>query len=218
MTNHGVRRVPTNVRSLTGDVLGHEFESSLERDALLLTHWNNDVDWYQTQPVTIEFKDINNVTRKYTPDLLVYFRKDCSGIGGVSRRPWLCEIKYRSDLAQNWKELKSKFKAARSYANQNGWQFLILTERQIRTPYLKNVQFLWSYRFAEFHPHHYRCLSETLHTLEETDARTLLEATYESSSLRDEALWTLWCMLARGWIGCDLSEPLSMSTRIWENV
>lgn len=41
-TANGVRRIPVNVRSLTGTVNGQEFESSLERDLLLLVHWDND--------------------------------------------------------------------------------------------------------------------------------------------------------------------------------
>lgn len=120
MTDHGVRRIPTNVRSLTGDVLGHEFESSLERDALLLVHWDHQVDWYRTQPLTIDFVDENGGQRKYTPDLLISYRKE------TVRRPTLCEIKYRADLAKNWRLLKRKFLAARRYAEQQNWDFLLI--------------------------------------------------------------------------------------------
>jgi len=76
---------------------------------------------------------------------------------------------------------------------------------------------LWSYKFADFHPHHYEKLSEALEEIEETDPATLLECCYESRTLRAEALWTLWCMVARGWIKCDLTIPLNMKTRIWMN-
>lgn len=218
MTSQGVRTIPINVRSLTGDIDGQQFESSLERDVHLLVHWDYSVEWYQAQPITIDYLDENGRTRHYTPDLLVKYREDLLvPATQQSKSPLLAEVKYRADLAKDWKLLKPKFRAARAYARQRGWDFAILTEREVRTPLLKNVQFLWRYRFADFDMHHYRCLRDTLQELNETDPRTLLEATYQSQTLRDEALWTLWCMAARRWIGCDLSEPLTMTTRIWSN-
>lgn len=208
-TPKGVRRVPINVRSLTGEVNGQEFESSLERDLLLLVHWDHEVDWYQSQPVKIHFKATNGDSKSYTPDLLVSYRDL------AKRKPMLCEVKYRKDLASQWKELKPRFKAARQHAKEQGWEFEIFTEREIRTQYLKNVQFLWAYRFAYFHEHHYDRLRLVMVELEEADPNTLLEVAYSSKTLRGEALWTLWCMVARGWVKCDLNLPLNMKTRIW---
>jgi len=216
MTSTGVRRVPMNVRSLTGEVFGHEFESSLERDALLLVHWDHFVESYQTQPVKIEYQDSDGKSRHYTPDLLVMYRQDIFRPGlAEPKRPLLCEIKYRKDLAKDWKILKPKFRAAKIFAKSRGWEFCIRTDKDIRTPLLKNIQFLWSYRFAEFHTHHYANLLATLKNLEETDPKTLMDATYQSETLKGEALWTLWCMIARRWVECDLSLPLTMQTRIW---
>jgi len=208
-----VRRIPVNVRSLTGRVNGQEFESSLERDLLLLVHWDFDVDWYQVQPLKIEYVDAKGSARQYTPDLFVSYR----AVKGakVQRKPLLCEVKYRDDIAKQWKLLKPKLKAARKYARERGWDFSVLTEREIRTPYLKNVQFLWSYRFAHFHEHHYEHLRLTLEELGESDVNTLLEVAYSSKALRGEALWTLWCMVARRWVKCDLNELLTMQTVMW---
>lgn len=215
-TPTGVRRVPINVRSLTGEVNGQEFESSLERDLLLLVHWDHEVEWYQSQPIKIEYVDRQGKPRSYTPDLLVTYREiKRPGLPARTRKPLLCEVKYREDLIKQHDQLMPKFRAARSYAKANGYEFRVLTEREIRTEYLKSVQFLWAYRFAPFEPHHYEKLITVLQELEETDPYTLLEACYSSKTLRGEALWTLWCMIARGWIKCDLHEPLTMKTRIW---
>lgn len=216
MTPKGVRRIPINVRSLTGDVDGQQFESSLERDMHLLVHWDYAVDWYQAQPVIIEYPDVHGKLLRYTPDLLVMYHKKKIPLGQTEpKRPLLAEVKYRADLVKNWKLLKPKFRAARAYARERDWDFVVCTEREIRTPLLKNVQFLWRYRQSEFHANHHTALRDTLLKLEETNPKTLLEATYQSQSLRDEALWTLWCMVARRWVGCDLSEPLTMFSRIW---
>lgn len=215
LTPQGVRRVPLNVRSLTGSVLGQEFESSLERDLLLLAHWDNEVEWYQSQPLKIDYFDSNNVSRNYTPDLLISYRQQKSGKEIINIKPLLCEVKYREDLKKDWKVFKPKFRAAKAYAKTEGYDFRIFTEKEIRTPYLKNIQFLWSYAFAEFHQHHYEKLEQTLREIGETNIFTLLECCYESQTLRSEALWTLWCMVARRWIVCDLTFPLKMDTRIW---
>lgn len=218
MTSQGVRTIPINVRSLTGDIGGQQFESSLERDVHLLTHWDYRVDWYQVQPVKIDYVEKGGKARHYTPDLLVMYSKDfLVPDTGKPKRPVLAEIKYREALAKDWKSLKPKFRAARVYARERDWDFVILTEREVRKPLLKNIQFLWRYRFADFDTHHCQCLTDTLKILEESDPKTLLEVTYRSQTLRNEALWTLWCMVARGWVGCNLSEPLMMTSRIWRN-
>lgn len=218
-TPTGVRRIPINVRSLTGEVNGQEFESSLERDLLLLVHWDHEVEWYQSQPVKIEYTDSQGKARSYTPDLLVSYRTiERSGRPPKTLKPLLCEVKYREDLVKQRDQLKPKFRAARSYAKANGYEFRVLTEREIRTEYLKNVQFLWSYRYAPFQPHHYEKLKSVLQELEETDPHTLLEACYSSKTLRGEAMWTLWCMIARCWVKCDLHQPLTMKTRIWTDL
>lgn len=195
---------------------GQEFESSLERDLLLLVHWDNEVEWYQSQPVKINYVDALGNPRSYTPDLLVSYRdSQKTDPHLVTRKPLLCEVKYRKDFAEQWSILKPKLRAARAYAKENNYEFRVMTEREIRTEYLKSVQFLWSYRFASFHPHHYDKLMMTLREMEETDPATLLNACYSSKTLRGEGLWTLWCMVARGWIKCDLHKPLNMKTRIW---
>ncbi|MDF0606770.1 TnsA endonuclease N-terminal domain-containing protein [Neisseriaceae bacterium TC5R-5] len=215
-TPEAARRIPINTISLTGKLLGKEFESSLERDLILLTAWQDELDWFQVQPVKILFQDTDRRTRSYTPDLLVSFINH-SAVGRSTRKPLLCEVKYQKDLKLNWSTLKPKFKAARAYANERGWQFRIFTEKQIRTGLLQNIQFLWSYRFAPHHPGHRERLIRMLDDLEETSISGLLEACYlpENRVGRGESLWTLWCLIAQKSILCDLSLPLSMETCIW---
>lgn len=213
---NSVRRIPINVRSLTGAVNGQEFESSLERDLLLLAHWDNEVEWYQSQPVKIEYFDSLGKPRSYTPDLLISYKTNPQhDHPSEIRKPLLCEVKYRKDFVEQWKVLKPKFRAARAYAKANGYEFRVFTEREIRTEYLKNIQFLWSYRNAPFHQEHLETLVDALATMMESTPIKLLESCYSNKTLRGEAQWTLWCMIARGWIRCDLQKPLTMQTRIW---
>jgi hypothetical protein len=99
----GVRRVPISGTSLTGSVLGGDFESSLERDLLLLVAFDRRTEWYQTQPVKIEYLDVEGKRRTYTPDLLINFANQR---GTPQRRPLLCEVKYRSELRDRWDEIR----------------------------------------------------------------------------------------------------------------
>jgi hypothetical protein len=54
----------------------------------------------------------------YRKELLVPGRSE-------PKRPLLAEIKYREDLAKDWKLLKPKFRAARAYARERDWDFAI---------------------------------------------------------------------------------------------
>lgn len=215
-TPDAVRRIPINTISLTGEVLGKEFESSLERDLIMKAAWNRQLDWFQVQPVKIPFLDTDGKQRSYTPDLLISFIPDAITSLPV-RRPLLCEVKYLDDLRRNWLELKPKFRAARAYARERGWEFKIFTEKRIRDGLLQNIQFLWSYRFAADHHGHRDRLIRMLDDMEETSIAGLLEACYLPSNRygRGEGQWTLWCLIAKQTILCDLSLPLSMETRVW---
>lgn len=215
-TPEAVRRIPINTISLTGELLGQEFESSLERDLIMLMTWRSELDWFQVQPVEILFNGAAGAQRSYTPDLLVSFIPRTTS-GKPTRKPLLCEVKYQDDLRRNWVDLKPKFKAARAYARERGWEFRIFTERRIRTCLLQNIQFLWSYRYAPQHLNHRDRLIRMLDDMEETTINGLLEACYltENRLGRGEGLWTLWCLIAQKSVLCDLSLPLSMETRIW---
>ncbi|MCG7877388.1 MAG: TnsA endonuclease N-terminal domain-containing protein [Candidatus Thiodiazotropha taylori] len=211
-TEMGVRRVPISSLSLTGQFDGQQFESSLERDLLLLAAFDLGVDWYESQPISIEYYDSNGRVHTYTPDLLIMYFTHGRFEG---RKPMLCEVKYREDFFDQWKLLKPKLKAARKYARERGWEFRVLTEKEIRTPYLRNVKFLFQYRYNDFNEGHYRKLAGLLDEVGETTPKELLESAYSSKIVRGEALWTLWCMVARCWVRCDLSLPLTMNSRIW---
>jgi hypothetical protein len=54
------------------------FESSLERDFLLLLDFNPDVEFFEEQPVKIVYHDAKGRRRTYTPDVLVRYRTDPS--------------------------------------------------------------------------------------------------------------------------------------------
>jgi hypothetical protein len=140
-----VRKIPKNYRSLTGLVATMKragpgvrggmagFESSLERDLLILLDFDPAVLSYEEQPVRIDYRDAQGHARHYTPDVLVTWR--CDGVPSH-----LVEVKYRADLKTDRRALKPAFRAAHGHARERGWTFRLLTEVEIRTPYLRNVK------------------------------------------------------------------------------
>jgi TnsA-like endonuclease N terminal len=121
------------------------YESRLEHDFMKLVEFDPCVSHYVEQPVRIEFTDATGSPRTYTPDILVSYHPNQDP--AQNTKPLLVEIKYRKDLFKNWADLKPRFRAARRYAREQGWEFRIITEVEIRTPYLKNVLFLLGYRY-----------------------------------------------------------------------
>ena len=213
-----VRIVPKNFRSLTGLVSNTRtqsmtaFESSLERDFLLLLDFDPDVEFYEEQPLTITYADDRGRRRTYTPDVFVRYRLDpCQA---QPTPPLLCEVKYRDDLRQHWTDYRPKFRAAGRYARQQGWRFRLVTERFIRTPYLENVKFLRSYQAMAINASSRTWLLNTLGALGETTPARLLTAMAHDRWQQAELLPTLWQLIATRQIDTDLRQPLTMQSRI----
>ncbi len=147
-----VRKIGVSDRSVTGrhGFSGQQYESTLERDFLDLIEFDCNVDRYETQPLTIIYVDGDGRVHGYTPDVFVQYRRDI--VPARDMPHLLVEIKYREDYRGQFRELKQRLRAARLYARERGWRFAVLTEREIRTPYLRNARFLRPYRDVDFEP------------------------------------------------------------------
>ena len=205
------RLIGTNRRSLTGyvtaDGKSHPFESSLERDFYCLLSFSKTVQSFHPQPVTIPFVH-KGKKRRYTPDTLVIYRAQNEPIT-------LYEVKYREDLRNDWSRLRPAFKAAIRYGKEHGYRFRIMTEREIRTPYLKNIKFLAHCGNQERHSGHEEQVVRTLASLGESTPGQVLQVAYRNSTMRLFGLHSLWSLISRGRIEADLNQPLSLQTPIW---
>ena len=189
------------------------FESSLERDLLILLDFDPEVLCYEEQPVRIDYVDAGGCHRHYTPDVLVRWRREGVSAGGM--RPLLSEVKYRSMLRQRWADLKSGVRAARAEARARGWMFWILTEVEIRTPYLQNAKFLSPYRLLAPDGVTANGILTTLHQLRESDPERLLSTLAGDLTKRAELIPTLWHLVATRKVGLELCLPLTMRSRLW---
>ncbi|MEE4379879.1 MAG: TnsA endonuclease N-terminal domain-containing protein [Candidatus Competibacteraceae bacterium] len=209
-----------NYLSVTGRVPSQKmarlvaYESPLERDFYLMLEFDRGVDYYEEQPLAISYQHPTVGKRTYTPDVLVRYFKDKS-LGGP-RAPELFEIKPRDELRRNWTDFKPKFKAARRYARKKGWRFIIVTEREIRTPYLDNAKFLMRYIHDQPNYERENVLLEMMADLRESDPETLIAAIFSDRMNKARLIPSLWRLIGCRAIGVDLTRPLTMQSRIWE--
>lgn len=210
-----VRAIPKNYRNLTGLAASSKadkpfFESTLERDFLTILEFDKDVISYDVQPVKVPWVDLEGRSRAYTPDVLSSY-----AIKKYSKQTVLYEVKYRSDLKDNWAEFKPKFKAAVSYANSMGWKFKLMTEVEIRTTYMENARFLLPYLRGDVSEDHSDMLLHQLVQMRQCSIEALLKSIFNDRWSQAELVPTLWFLIASGRISTDLNLPLTMASEIW---
>lgn len=131
-----VRKFGIQSRSVTGTVPGiGRYESSLERDLCELVRDEPDFQAFHYQPLSVRFT-FNGKEDQYTPDALIEWK---------SQPSILAEVKYRKDIAGQWREFRAKFRAAQAYAKVRGWKWAVYDEDDIRTPRFFNMRFLHGY-------------------------------------------------------------------------
>lgn len=211
----GVRKIGVKTRSMTGrnGYSGQEFESTLERDLLDLLEFDYMVDRYEVQPLTITYENKQGRTCTYTPDVLVTYRRDLAESKNLPHQ--LYEVKYRADYREKFSELKDRLKAARRFAKEKEWEFKVLTEREIRTPYLWNAQFLLPYRDIEFDADMTVKILGQVRKLGDTSPEAVIESLANNDYMRASYLRELWYLVATKQVDTDLMLQLSMQSRIW---
>ena len=214
-----VRKIPMNPRSLTGRVasaktgIAVDFESSLERDFLTILEFDLDVERFEVQPVRIRYLGAERRVHFYTPDVLIWYRKDI--LPAKKMRPQLCEVKYLKDLENNGHDFEAKFKAARRFSARRGWDFRVVTEETIRNPYLENARFLLPHRRLQWDEPALALLLAGMRRLGRTTPQSLVESIYQDQWTQARLLPTLWKMIASDLIKADLSAKLTMASPIW---
>ncbi len=120
-----------------------------------MLRFNRLVERFESQTETVKWLDEANKIRTYTPDVLVYYRQDIPE--SANWPPVLCEVKPNLNETsesprrrmpprkENEAENQLKWAAATRYAAKRGWEFKVVRESDIRTPYFKNARFLLRY-------------------------------------------------------------------------
>ncbi|AZR82957.1 TnsA endonuclease N-terminal domain-containing protein [Thiomicrospira sp. S5] len=206
------RKIPLSYRNITGHVHSNKsdeythFESGLERKALLLCEFDDQIEKFKTQPRRFEFIH-DGKKRHYTPDILIKFKDG---------RLLYIEVKYRSDLKKDWEKLKPKFKAAiRELKSEPNTRFRIWTEQEILSPFLQNVTFLLPYKNRPFEKYQLATIQKILSRGQPTPINELLALCSTDEMEQAEFLNTLWYAVANQLVTTDLSTPLNMNQLIW---
>lgn len=210
-----VRKIPKNFRNVTG-VAAHSkaagpagFESTLERDFLTLLEFSPEVEGFEVQPVMVEWSE-GKKRHQYTPDVLVHYT-------AASGKPvTLFEVKYRRDLRRDWKYLKPRLLRAITYAKSKEWRFKVVSEVEIRTPFLENAKFLLRFvRQGPMSEAHMDLIDQTLHREGSMSINSLLGSIFSDEWNRASLLPTLWYLIGTFQVGCDLDKPLTMASQAW---
>lgn len=193
------------------------YESTLERDFLKKIEFNDAVLDVVSQPVTIPYDTALGNPSTYTPDFLVQFcADDPSGFTSYPK-PILAEIKPRDFLIKDWVKLKVKFKAAKAFAREQGWQFKIYDEYRIRDQYLKNIDFINRFKHTSFSEEDSALLIAMLRKLGHCPINLLPAHIFKAENNILMAISLSWHLVAKKIFSCDMSQPLTQGTVIWVN-
>jgi len=205
-----VRKIGITNRSVSGVVpKTGQYESSLERDFMEICRFDDSIAQVVPQPVTIPYETEAGDIRSYTPDGIIYFESK------LFLNPILYEIKYIDDFRKDWRTFLPKFRAGKYFAEQEGWEFRVFTEKNIRTIYLENVKFLWRFKNRKPPDSFMERVLSVLADLTKCDPDLLLHILCKDSENRARMIPVIWYLVANKRIGCDLDLPLTMHSKIW---
>lgn len=184
-------------------------------DFFTILEFDAKIQYFQRQPVTLEYCEHSGIKRYFTPEFLITYRRDIQPARLM--KPLLCDVMTRRDVLRNWSDWQPCVKSAHRYAQQRNWIYRILTERQIRTPYLENARLLLPYFAVRTKPEYHRILLNNLLRLGKTKIEVLLDAC--STTHPDSVdLWnSLYQLIAFGRIGMNLHKRFDLQSIIWHN-
>ena len=211
-----VRKIPKNYLTVTGSFASrknsqmNDFESLLEKEYMLLLDFDEQVERYEPQPVTIH---IPRVPKGYTPDVLVFYLPD--QVTGEVPKPLLVEVKHTKDLARNAVKYEKKFLLAEEYAHERGWEFRTKTEIDIRTPRLANLKFLREYRnISPSESDLANLMQVAMRNSEDITPGVLLSQLTDSDEERLYWLPVIWHAVVTQQLLASLDQPLNYDTNL----
>jgi hypothetical protein len=176
------------------------YESLLERDLMYLLDFDPAVTCWYEQPLRIRFCHGGKVHR-YTPDLEVH----------RASHKQLIEVKPKRQVdSGKWDAL---FRAASSICEQEGYEFIVVTEEVIRTePRLGIVKLLWKYARTPVLPQHQLICAQFFQSRK--DEPVTLGDLIQLFTSKDLPAQTIYSLLFWGALDFDLMQSLDQCTQI----
>lgn len=207
-----VRKIPKNYRSVTGRFQSLKndraiaFESTLERDFFLSLEFDDRVEMYEEQPLTIK-DEIDGRVISYTPDCLVRH------IDGTET---LYEVKYVADLEKDAEELAPRFAIAERYVREPNMEFRVVTELDIRCTKLENQRFLYGFASP---PRDLVSLQDSIAMLlaQPLPLESLLSSLSSERMRQASYIPVIWHLVFTGRLKVDMETPINTKSIIQVN-
>ena len=205
------RKVRSNGKTVIGQISSAkrkevQFESSIEEGFIYILDFDSDVKHYHDQPVQIAYKDVDGKDRIYTPDFLVEYR---------SRSPVLFEVKSQEYIRRNPIETSKLVELGTNYAKENGWDFELITEKEVKTDYGDNVRDLFRYQTYTIELSVSNLIIHKLERLRQSTPHELIKEISEDIEQWPVYIAAIWALIFNKRIGCDLFKRLHMDVPIW---
>lgn len=202
-----VRKIKPTRRSVSGfypfrDTISIPYESSLERDFIIIQEFDKDVRDLVAQPVSIPFH-LKGRTYTYTPDFLVLLNNN-KGI--------LAEVKPNSEWRSHWRSWLPKWKAAYRWANDRQFTFHIFDESRIRGSLFNNIQLLNTFKRNKLGEEE---ISFVKTVIGSQHMRISDYLTRCPSETHDQQYLLICTMLAHGILQTDFYQPITPTSHIW---
>lgn len=185
-----------------------ETESQLETDLVLQLNFSPSVYDLITQPI-INYVDASGKQRRYSPDVLVHlFAGDPD-----HHRYIMIEAKPVEILQKKWDAYQPAFNAAREWCAHNFADFRVVTEHEIRTPYLSNTVALSRYWNSDPEPK----LMNALWGLTDRGPVSVEAAMLtlgEMGASEPDAILAIECAVANRYVACDLSKEFTKDSHL----
>lgn len=208
-----VRATPSSFRSLIPLLTpsGPQWtESELESELLEQLAFTPGIYDLMTQPV-IRYLH-NGKQRRYTPDIAIQLYEAREGIPAR----YLIEVKRKADLAAKADKYAEKFEIARICCEQLGASFRVMTEEQIRTPFLRNARQYLRFRNIDLTDDHIEQLSVVRSVLEVRphSVSDLISALQEIGLPEPDARALVDLAIGSQSVSCDLSTLVQETTML----
>lgn len=206
-----VRKVHSNGKTIVGYINSSksphviQFESYLEKQFLFLLQYDSNVVSIGDQPVKIKYSKKGN-DHFYTPDFRVRYKNGTKV---------LFEVKYQSDLEKNSRKYAASFNAGRKHAASEGSLFRIITDKEIKSQYKKNVDFLITFRNSSADIDLQNKILSVIREKSVTNFMEVMTAITDNPSEQRALIRPFWVLLWKHVITTNLFEPLTLKSKVW---
>lgn len=220
LVHRGIQAQPIHPSAPIDKKIGRETHRapSLESEVLMLDfftvlEFDLRIQYFQRQPVQIDYFDACASQRSFTPEFLITYRRDIEP--AFFMKPLLCDVLVRADVFNKWPDFRHRARASNNYAQGRNWSYRILTEREIRTPYLDNARLLLPYRSLRSESEYDRLLLNSLHKIGLIKVQALLNLCSNTGADVVKLGNSLFQLIALGWVRTDLRKPFCMQSNVW---